>query len=56
MGKTIGKIWSLGGKFKFLNELERPIAGRSIAGTKYQAVGLSYQRHFRLLWNIIIIT
>jgi hypothetical protein len=41
MGKTFGKIWSLGGKFKFLNELDRPIAGRPNAGTEYQAVGLS---------------
>jgi hypothetical protein len=56
MGKTKGKIWSLCGKFKILNELDRPIAGRPIADTKYQAVGLSYQRHFLLLWNIIIIT
>jgi hypothetical protein len=56
MGKTNGKIWSLGGKFKFVNELDRPVAGRPIAGTKYQAVGLSYQRHFLLLWSIIIST
>jgi len=56
MGKTIEKIWSVGGKFKFLNELDRPIAGRPNAGTKYQAVGLSNQRHFLLFWNIFIIT
>ena len=47
MGKAIGKIWSLGSKFKFLNELD-PIAGRPKVGTKYQAVGLSNQRHFLL--------
>jgi hypothetical protein len=56
MGKTIGKIRSLGGKFKFLNELDRPIAGRTKDGTKYQAVGLRNQRHFFLLWITIIIT
>jgi hypothetical protein len=44
------------GKFKFLNELDRRIAGLPKAGTKYQAVGLSNQRHFLLLWNTIIIT
>jgi len=55
-GGKLGKIWSLVGKFKFLNELDRPIAGRPNAGTKNQAIGLSSQRHFLLSWNIIIIT
>jgi len=55
-GGTFGKIWSLGGKFKFLKEMDRPIAGRPNAGTKYQAVELSSKRHFLLLWDIIIIT